>query len=535
MNPDRPKNVSSPLSVIILTYNEEANLPDCLDSLQGLHCQTIIVDSGSTDRTVAIAQAAGTTVVEHPFENYASQRNWAQQNLPLQSDWVLHLDADERLTPELVQEINQVLQESPHEVDGFLLCRRTIFRGRWIKKGGHYPSCHLRLFRKERGGCEDRLYDQHFLVNGRVRRLKHDYLNLITDDLDTWVSRHTRWAELEAQEIESNRKGGNRVRPAFFGNPIEKRRWLREGLYARLPLFLRAFLYWFYRYFLRLGFLDGKEGLVFHFLQGCWYRFLVDCKLEELRSKRARGQADRPARQAIGTSSSGVVYRSIKPPKKLKRVLYWGIALVLAVAAVFFFYAPLLRAVALPLLVADPLQRAAAIIVLSGEMPFRAAEAAELYRAGWAPKVVLTWGKQRWESQEMLENLGINIPWHWEVNRAVLVRNGVPPEAIVIATVQTGGTLEELRSVMRLLKPEDGPVILVTSKAHTRRVSLTWRYVAGSRWRAVVRPARKDPFDPTRWWQQRRFALELVREYLGLFNYWAGFPVPAPVSSRQSP
>jgi glycosyltransferase involved in cell wall biosynthesis len=271
------------LAVIVLTYNEEANLPACLESLRGLDCEIFVVDSGSTDLTVQIAKAMEATVVEHPFDNYAAQRNWAQQNLSIRNEWLLHLDADERLTPELVTEINQVLREPPSELDGFLLRKKTLFMNKWIKHGGHYPSYHLRLFRKGQGHCEDRLYDQHFLVNGRVRRLEHDYIDVLTSDLSTWTMRHARWAELEAREAMSNCNSRDRVRPTLFGNPIERRRWLREGLYTRAPLFARALLYWFYRYFLRLGFLDGREGLIFHFLQGCWYRFLVDAKIYEAR------------------------------------------------------------------------------------------------------------------------------------------------------------------------------------------------------------------------------------------------------------
>lgn len=271
-----------PLSVIILTSNEEASLPACLESLKGLDCEVFVVDSGSTDRTVEIAKMAGVHVAEHPFETYAVQRNWAQRNLPISSEWVLHLDADERLTPELVEEINQVLQEPLPGIDGFFLCRRTIFMGRWIKYGGHYPSYQLRLFRRERGFCEDRLYDQHFLVKGRVKKLRHDYLNVLMSDLNTWTRRHLRWTELEARELMAHPNGGPRVHPALLGNPIERRRWLRERLFRRAPLFVRVFGYFAYRYFLRLGFLDGVEGLIFHFLQGCWYRFLVDAKLYEM-------------------------------------------------------------------------------------------------------------------------------------------------------------------------------------------------------------------------------------------------------------
>ena len=145
------------VSAVILTLNEEDNLPGCLESLNGLDCEVFVLDSGSTDRTREIAAAAGATVFEHPFEQYAAQRNWAQQNLPLTLQWVLHLDADERLTPELVTEINCALRQPPPDVHGFLFRKRTIFMGRWIRHGGHYPSYHLRLFLKDRGSCATHL------------------------------------------------------------------------------------------------------------------------------------------------------------------------------------------------------------------------------------------------------------------------------------------------------------------------------------------------------------------------------------------
>ncbi|MGE0406021.1 MAG: glycosyltransferase family 2 protein [Candidatus Korobacteraceae bacterium] len=272
------------LSVIVLTYNEQANLPECLASLAGLECDLFVVDSGSTDRTRQIAVAAGAHVVEHPFENYAAQRNWAQKNLPLRTAWVLHLDADERLTPELVQEIRRVLSAPPADIDGFVFRKRTVFMGRWIRHGGHYPSYHLRLYRRDRGQCEDRLYDQHYVVSGKTKVLEHDYIDVLTSDITQWTLRHVRWADLEAREMLTGPAAGDtRVQADALGNPIQRRRWLREGFYGRWPLFARAFLYWAYRYVVRLGFLDGREGLIFHFLQGCWFRFLVDTRIYELR------------------------------------------------------------------------------------------------------------------------------------------------------------------------------------------------------------------------------------------------------------
>ena len=281
---ERPDSVTPrpvlPLSVIILSFNEETNLPTCLDSLEGLRCDVFVLDSFSTDKTPRIAHDRGVSFHQHVFENYAVQRNWSQQNLPIQTPWVLHLDADERLTPELVVEINSLLENPPDGIDGYLFRKRTIFMGKWIRHGGHYPSYHLRLFRRGSGRCEDRLYDQHFIVDGRLKPLQNDYLDIVASNLSSWTLRHARWAQAEAREMRSTEGDGRQVNPDLMGNPIQRRRWLRKS-YGTGPLFIRAFLYGFYRYFLRLGFLDGKEGLVFHVLQGFWFRFLVDSLIFE--------------------------------------------------------------------------------------------------------------------------------------------------------------------------------------------------------------------------------------------------------------
>lgn len=283
-----PRRDSPQLSVIILSYNEEVNLPDCLASLSDLECRVFVVDSYSTDKTPEIARTHGATFVQHVFENYSAQRNWSQGNLPIETPWILHLDADERLTPELTSEINEVLKHAPAATAGFLLKKRTIFMGRWIRHGGHYPSYHLRLFRAGHGHCEDRLYDQHFLVEGEVERLKHDYLDMVASSLSVWSLRHVRWAAMEARELLTV-GGAGQVTPDLLGSPIQQRRWWRNA-YTRCPLFARAFFYWFYRYFLRFGILDGKEGLIFHFLQGFWFRFLVDGLVWEERRIRHRAR-----------------------------------------------------------------------------------------------------------------------------------------------------------------------------------------------------------------------------------------------------
>ena len=189
-----------------------------------------------------------------------------------------------------------------------------------------------------------------------------------------------------------------------------------------------------------------------------------------------------------------------------------------------FAGAPILRGIASFLIVEDSLERAAAIVALAGQTPFREMEAAKLYRAGLAPQVVIVRDPPSAET-EALRELGIKKRQGWELSREVLIQQGVPASAIVVLTGKAGGTLEELQAVYSAMTSKDAPVILVTSKYHTRRTRLTWRYVSAGRSQPIVRAASGDPFDPNHWWHQRRFALSVVREYLGLVNYYARFAV----------
>jgi glycosyltransferase involved in cell wall biosynthesis len=272
-----------PVSIIILAYNEEKNIKFCLESVVGLSDEIFIVDSFSTDGTLQIGKSYTDKIFQHPFSNYGHQRNWAQSNLPIKNEWVLHLDADERLTPELADEIRRKIGNVPTNINGFLIKKKAIFLGRWIRHGGHYPVYHLRLFRKDRGRCENRKYDQHFICEGNTLKLDSDLIEENNVDLTAWTSNHNRWATAEAQELAALGSKEGQIKEAFLGSPIERRRWLKNRIFKRSPLFVRSFLYFVYRYFLRLGFLDGKEGLIFHFLQGLWFRFLVDAKIYELK------------------------------------------------------------------------------------------------------------------------------------------------------------------------------------------------------------------------------------------------------------
>lgn len=291
------------LSVVILTHNEEANLPSCIGSLAGLKAEVFVVDSGSTDRTVKIAGDASCHVFHHPFESQAAQINWALQNLPIKTSWVMRLDADERLTPELAAELGTVLASADQNTAAFEIKRRVYFWGRWIRHGGYYPIWLLRVWRAGNARCEQRWMDEHMLVSsGQIARLSHDLIDENYKGLSFWTDKHNRYADREVRDVLASAQQPSSVLPA---GQMGRRRWMKQKLYSRAPLFVRAFLYWFFRYSILLGFLDGKPGLVFHFLQAFWYRFLVDAKLyeAELKSTAARAAAERsPEGQCTRTS-----------------------------------------------------------------------------------------------------------------------------------------------------------------------------------------------------------------------------------------
>jgi glycosyltransferase involved in cell wall biosynthesis len=268
------------ITVIILTLDEELNLPTCLDSLRNLDAEIIVVDSGSSDRTHQIARSFGASVVEHPFENHSRQINWALDNVPISSPWVMRLDADERLTPDLARELRAALAAAPGDVAGFLVKRRVYFWGRWIRHGGYYPTWLLRVWRTGRGRAEDRRMDEHIAISdGRIARLAADIIDENRKGLAFWIDKHNGFSDREVEILMDPSSAANRGQ---IGAPATRKRLLKRSLYGRAPRFLRAFLYWLLRYIVLLGFLDGKAGFAFHFLQGFWYRLVVDAKLHEL-------------------------------------------------------------------------------------------------------------------------------------------------------------------------------------------------------------------------------------------------------------
>lgn len=283
----------SPLvSVIVLTYNEEANLPACLDSLRGLPCNVFVVDSGSSDRTRDIARASGAMVVEHEFETHATQWRWALDHLPIRTEWVLALDADQRVTAELATELRHLDNSLLDGFAGVYINRRQVFRNCWIRHGGYYPKHLLKLFRRNDVVIDAAdLVDHHFYVAGPVKKLRYDLIeaNQKEDDISFWIDKHNRYAALLAREELRWRTmpQATTIKPSLFGTPDQQTLALKR-IWRRMPLYLRPFLYFFYRYFLRLGFLDGKQGAIFHFMQAFWFRLLVDIKIDEMQQQGKR-------------------------------------------------------------------------------------------------------------------------------------------------------------------------------------------------------------------------------------------------------
>lgn len=290
-----------PVGVIILTYNEEVHIGRCLKNISNWADEIFIVDSFSTDKTLEIAKKYGAKAVQHEFENQAQQFNWALDNLDIRNEWILRLDADEYLTEELKQEIGDIFNIRTSDVtrtsdvpkldiNGFYIKRRVYFMNRWIKHGGYYPVWFLRLFKKGKARYEQREVDEHLVLSEKTAGfLKFDFVDDNKNDLFWWTQRINNYTSREVLARLREKEADSGLKSRLIGGQAERKRWLRKNFYYKLPLFIRAFIYFFYRYIIRFGFLDGKEGLIFHFLQGCWNQFLVDAKIyERLKKEKSR-------------------------------------------------------------------------------------------------------------------------------------------------------------------------------------------------------------------------------------------------------
>lgn len=273
------------LSIIILTYNEEKHIERCISSVSSLNGRIIIIDSYSTDDTCKIACSMGAHVFQNPFVNQATQFQWAMDNCIDNADWVLRLDADETVDEELISNIKEFVSKDAPDFNGAVFHRKHIFMGKWVKHGGRYPIPMLRLFRNGKAHVEQRWMDEHIVLDeGYSTFLAGGFEDNNLNSVSWFIDKHNKYATREVVDIMLKRlypdKDSKITESTGFS--IRLKRFLKQSVYMRMPYFTRPVAYFLFRYFIQLGFLDGARGFAYHFMQGFWYRALVDLKCMEV-------------------------------------------------------------------------------------------------------------------------------------------------------------------------------------------------------------------------------------------------------------
>lgn len=278
------------IAAIILTKDEEKHIERCINSLKGVCDEIIVVDSFSTDRTCDIAEAMGAKVYKNPWKNYATQFNYGVYNCNIKSAWIWRIDADEFLEGNIGVAVKKALKECNDDVNGVYIRKRIDFIGKPLLHGGWYPSYHLKIFRNGHGDCENRWMDEHIRIFDGTTITVEDgnQVDANLNSLTWWTQKHNGYATREMVDMLMMEYGldakAQEVVPKFFGTEEQRKRWLKMK-YVKFPLFIRPFINFFLRYILKAGFLDRKEGFIWHILQGFWYRMLVDAKIFELKKK----------------------------------------------------------------------------------------------------------------------------------------------------------------------------------------------------------------------------------------------------------
>lgn len=270
------------ITAIVLTFNEEQHIERCINSLKSVVNRICIIDSNSTDKTTEIAKKLGAEVFSNPWKNYATQFKWGMNVANITSEWTMRIDADEYLEPQLQASIEHFL-ESPGNTNAVYFRRKIVFLGRHITHGFFYPEMMLRLWKTGHGVMEEKWMDEHIIVeNAITRSLEGDLADENLNDLSWWTRKHIGYADREVYDIIAARNTNTNTNTNKLTGQARRKRFLKNSIYLKLPTSIRSFSYFFYRYILGRGFLDGKAGFFFHFLQAFWYRTLVDAKLYEL-------------------------------------------------------------------------------------------------------------------------------------------------------------------------------------------------------------------------------------------------------------
>ncbi|MFL0413122.1 glycosyltransferase family 2 protein [uncultured Sphingomonas sp.] len=270
------------LTVVILTFNEAHHIARAIQSVRNIAREILVIDSFSSDATVTLAQALGARVIQHTFVSHAAQLQWALDHGDITTDWTMRLDADEVVEADLADEIARRLPDLPPDVCGAEVDRKHIFMGRWIRHGGRYPLRLVRLWRTGSGRVQQRWMDEHVVVHGgRTILLRGGLADMNLGDLSFFTAKHNDYASREAVEVLAARHGLFEAAPPPSTRQARRRHWIKLRIYNRLPLWAGPLTYFLQRYVVQLGFLDGRPGLVYHLLQGFWYRFLVAAKVAE--------------------------------------------------------------------------------------------------------------------------------------------------------------------------------------------------------------------------------------------------------------
>ena len=265
------------ITAIILTKNEEVNIGDCIESIKMVVKRIVVIDSYSTDKTIEIAKKYGVEVYQHPFENYAKQYKYGVEVANIKTMWTLRIDADERFTPDSARELEEMCNANMKtNVTGIVLRFKKNFLGKDLYHGGVYPWKKMNCYKTKYGSIENRNMDEHIILSsGKTIEMKQDCLHFDFKNLEYFINKHNWYSSRETVDYFEH------LEKKKSKSELDFKTWLKMRVYYKLPLGMRAHVYYIYRYYILGGFLDGKPGKIYAFLQAYWYRYLVDAKIYE--------------------------------------------------------------------------------------------------------------------------------------------------------------------------------------------------------------------------------------------------------------